>query len=263
MRSVGRVALGALVMCWVLYAQDAAPTVDSQSKTSYCEVTPNSLGPPQVQRGRVVHRVKPKYPKEARRAKLEGTVRLRATIAKDGTVRDLSVLSGDPILADAALEAVKQWRYEPFLVNGAAAEVATEITVNFALAGHGNVELSQPAVSPKSESASTVAPTGVSPDVPYPIYAVAGDVKAPKPVYAPNPSYTESALRAKKQGSIALAIVITPEGDVQNVEVCKHLEPSLDQRAVETVSRWKFDPATKEGKPVGVHVTVDVSFSTR
>lgn len=242
------VAVAVLVMGGALHSQDAAPALNSPSKTSYCGTS------------RLVRRVTPMYPEEARRAKREGVVSLGVTIAEDGTVKDVNVRAGDPLLADAAVEAVKLWRYKPFVVQGTAVEVPTVITVTFALQGNGQVSLSEQAGDPGSATALAAPPASVNSTEPYPIYAVGGEVKPPKRAYTPEPSYTESARRAKKQGTVALAIVITPEGEVHDVEVCKNLEPSLDQEAVETVRRWKFEPATKDGKPVAVHVNVEVSF---
>ena len=79
----------------------------------------------------LVHRVEPVYPRMAVLAGLQGEVRLHAIIARDGTIQSLSVTTGQPILAQAALEAVRQWRYRPYLLNGRAVEVETFITVNF------------------------------------------------------------------------------------------------------------------------------------
>jgi periplasmic protein TonB len=81
----------------------------------------------------LIHDVPPTYPAEAGRSRIEGTVVLRAVIGKDGTVQDVRVESGLPILAQAAIEAVKQWRYKPYLLNGEAVEVESRITINFAL----------------------------------------------------------------------------------------------------------------------------------
>ena len=72
----------------------------------------------------LVYDVAPKYPPEAGRARIEGTVVLLAVIGKDGTVEDVSVVKGLPVLAQAAIEAVKQWRYRPYLLNGAPVEIA-------------------------------------------------------------------------------------------------------------------------------------------
>jgi periplasmic protein TonB len=87
-----------------------------------------------VMEGALVHRVDPLYPGIARAIHLSGTVRLEAIIGTDGEVQNLEVLNGNPILARAAIEAVRQWRYRPALLNGAPVEVETYITVNFVLA---------------------------------------------------------------------------------------------------------------------------------
>jgi protein TonB len=81
----------------------------------------------------LIHDVPPKYPPEAGRARIEGTVVLMAVIGKDGSVQDMRVESGLPILAQAAMDAVKQWRYKPYLLNGEPVEVDSRITINFTL----------------------------------------------------------------------------------------------------------------------------------
>lgn len=81
----------------------------------------------------LIHDVAPTYPPEAGRARIEGTVVLLAVIAKDGTVQDVRVQSGLPVLAQAAINAVKQWRYKPYILNGEPIEVASQITINFTL----------------------------------------------------------------------------------------------------------------------------------
>lgn len=86
-----------------------------------------------VSAAHLIHKVAPEYPKKARKKRVEGAVRLHAIIRKDGTVRDLTVISGDPLLTDAALKAVRQWRYEPMRINGEPVEVDTTIDVFFNL----------------------------------------------------------------------------------------------------------------------------------
>lgn len=86
-----------------------------------------------VQNARLTHRVLPVYPLEAVEQFVSGTVRLQAIIAVDGRVRDLQLLSGHPMLAPAAMEAVAQWRYRPTRLNGREVEVVTVIDVNFNL----------------------------------------------------------------------------------------------------------------------------------
>jgi protein TonB len=81
----------------------------------------------------LIHKVQPEYPALARNIHLAGTVYLRAVIGTDGTVRQLEVISGHPILANSALQAVRQWRYQPTRLDGEPVEVETFITVNFVL----------------------------------------------------------------------------------------------------------------------------------
>ncbi len=86
--------------------------------------------------GSLLYRVQPIYPPLARTARIQGPVVLFAVISKSGNIDNLRVLSGHPMLAPAAIEAVSQWRYRPYILNGEPIEVETQITVNFTLAGN-------------------------------------------------------------------------------------------------------------------------------
>ncbi len=86
-----------------------------------------------VTAARLQNKVSPVYPALARQTRISGTVRLHAIIAKDGTVQQLEVLSGHPLLVQAALDAVRQWRYQPTLLNGEPVEVDTTVDVIFSL----------------------------------------------------------------------------------------------------------------------------------
>jgi periplasmic protein TonB len=88
-----------------------------------------------VAEANLIRDVAPQYPPEAGRARLEGMVVLMAVIDQDGSVKDVRVESGLPILAQAAIDAVKQWRYKPYLVDGEPVEVDSRITINFTLSG--------------------------------------------------------------------------------------------------------------------------------
>jgi protein TonB len=88
---------------------------------------------PGVSKGLLIHRIEPTYPPVARQARIQGVVVLIAVIDKDGNIQNLQVVSGHPMLAPAAIEAVKQWRYKPFLLDGQPLEVETTVTVTFQL----------------------------------------------------------------------------------------------------------------------------------
>lgn len=87
-----------------------------------------------VQAAHLVNRVQPVYPPLARQTRISGTVKLHAIIGKNGAVEQLQVVSGHPLLVQSALDAVRQWRYQPTLLNGEPVEVDTEIDVIFSLA---------------------------------------------------------------------------------------------------------------------------------
>jgi protein TonB len=96
---------------------------------------PHPLRTSQMMEGNLIHRVQPAYPALARQARVQGAVVLSAVIGRDGLIQNLRVLTGHPMLSKAALEAVSQWRYRPYLLNGDPVEVETRVTVNFVLAG--------------------------------------------------------------------------------------------------------------------------------
>jgi protein TonB len=86
-----------------------------------------------VQSAKLVFGPRPAYPPLARAARAQGTVKIQAIIGRDGAIKDLQVISGPPLLIAVAIEAVRQWRYLPTLLNGDAVEVVTDIDVNFTI----------------------------------------------------------------------------------------------------------------------------------
>ncbi len=104
------------------------PAVETQKPPS----APIPMGG-DVQMAKLVRKVIPEYPAIARSSRISGVVRLIGTIGKDGTIRDLQLVSGHPMLAHAAMEAVRQWIYKPTLLNGIPVEVIAPIEVRFTL----------------------------------------------------------------------------------------------------------------------------------
>jgi protein TonB len=86
-----------------------------------------------VQQAKLLAQPRPAYPPLAKQARISGTVRFTAIIGRDGTIQNLTLLGGHPLLVQSATEAVKQWRYQPTLLNGEPVEVVTQIDVNFTL----------------------------------------------------------------------------------------------------------------------------------
>lgn len=109
---------------------DSIPIVIPAHPTVVKPLVVSNLG-----EGSLLRRVQPIYPSIARQARVQGAVELRAIISKAGTIENLVVVRGHPMLVTAAVEAVRQWRYRPYLLNNEPIEVETEITVNFVLSG--------------------------------------------------------------------------------------------------------------------------------
>jgi len=113
-----------------LFVGDSRPILPAMRPAS--TVAPLRIS--HMSEGNLIRKVQPTYPGLARSARIQGAVLLQAIISKDGSIENLRLLSGHPMLAPAAIEAVKQWRYRPYILNNEPVEVETQITVNFSLA---------------------------------------------------------------------------------------------------------------------------------
>jgi TonB family protein len=214
-----------------------------------------------VQDQMVLEKVPPKYPPLAKQAGISGTVRLTALIGKEGFVKTLTLVSGHPLLAGAAKEAVQQWRYKPTLLNGEPVEVVTQIDVNFTLADGpppGGIAGGVP--GGVGIGIGGGAPGGLSGGVSGGVYRIGGDVSAPIPVSRVEPEYSVEARDAKFQGTVLLKVVIDPDGRPSEIRVVRPLGMGLDQKAIEAVSKWRFKPGMKEGQPVPVEAAIEINF---
>jgi TonB family protein len=223
------------------------------SAAKCCAHTPKIVVAP-----RLISVVIPSYPKEARKKRIEGPVVLNAVVALDGTLSDINVVSGNPILADAALEAVRQWRYQPSKVNGEPVEAQHQITVTF----------------DRDQRTAYLGPDDLSPDVPLEPPAdiqqriLAGEflsggskeVTRPRTIYAPDPDYPEAARRIKYQGSCVLGLIVGADGKPISVWITRPAGEGLDEKSIEAVKQWRFQPATKDGEPVAVLLNVETTF---
>jgi periplasmic protein TonB len=92
------------------------------------------------------------------------------------------------------------------------------------------------------------------------VYKVGGGIGAPRPVSTPDPEYSEEARKAKYQGVVVLWLIVDQNGNPKQIKVERPLGMGLDQKAIEAVRKWKFEPATKDGQPVAVQINVEVNF---
>ena len=92
------------------------------------------------------------------------------------------------------------------------------------------------------------------------VFRVGGGVSAPRAIYTPDPQYSEEARKAKYQGVVVLWLIVDPNGAPRDIKVARSLGMGLDQKAIEAVRNWKFEPAQKDGHPVAVQINVEVTF---
>ena len=214
-----------------------------------------------VMAGACVSCPEPPYPPDAKAAHLQGTVVMHAVIAKDGTVRDLNLISGQPMLQQAAQEAVRTWRYKPYMLGPDPTEVDTTITVNFSMTGTHPV----PTCDPNKEDCGLYtytygAPAPQASSAPGNVKHIGGGVLPPVVIYMVKPEYIEEARAAKFSGNVLVSLIVDEKGMPTQVHVVRAAGMGLDEKAVEAVKQYKFKPATENGVPVSVDLNIEVNF---
>ena len=147
-----------------------------------------------------------------------------------------------------------------FVSVGLLVSVAAGRQTSVASEGHSSRQSSNS--EPLSAPCQPQEPTATTPfDVcKYWSFALDPGVHAPRALSAPDPVYSETARKAKISGTVVVALAINEKGGVDAVKVVRHLEPGLDQNAVDAGKQWRFTPATKNGKPVAVQIDVEMTF---
>jgi TonB family protein len=196
-----------------------------------------------VMAGQVLTRVNPIYPAEAKANHVEGPIILHAIISKTGEVRYLNVVSGPAELRTSAIDAIRQWTYRPYLLNGEPTEVETTITVNY------KFEDPRDSQSPNDEYASGVVPKKIG-----------GGVSAPVLIYTVPPEYSEQAKKEKVGGTVLVNFWVDEQGRTKHVRVLRGVGDGLDEKALEAVKQYKFSPAMEGGKPVLVELKTEINF---
>lgn len=189
----------------------------------------------------------PKYPKDARKSDVQGDVVLVLTVDTEGNVTNASVVTGDPKLSQAATGAARKWKYVPYDVNGRPVVVRTKVVVRFSSSPTKSNNVSVAFEMP------TVSPIG-------PVFSAGKGIMPPKVVSSPSPTYSKEALDHKYQGHCDLALVVGADGKPYDIEIVRPLGEGLDQKAIEAVRNWRFEPGRKDGTPVAVRIRVEVAF---
>jgi TonB family protein len=191
---------------------------------------------------KLVKQVNPVYPAEARKAGVEGVVILEAKADEQGNVVDARILRSVAPLDQAAIEAVKQWKYEPMILDGKARKVLFTVTVRFTLEDGGKARMLE------KFAAGAVKAEGA--------------IEPPKLVKETKPVYPEAARAAGVQGVVILSVRADETGKVIDTMVLRSI-PLLDQAAIDAVKQWVYEPMIKDGKAVSVVFTVTVRFQLK
>lgn len=182
----------------------------------------------------------PVYPTAAKKAKLSGTVILKAVIGKDGKIKSLSVASStSPMFDEAALKAVRKWTYKPYLLNGDPTEVETNITINFSL----DVD---PTPTPTPSPNPTAEPTASNARQ-YTFAINAVDPKMP-------------AEAGKFSGSVEVSMIVGKDGVPADVAIKRGVSADYDQSALEAVKGVRFQPTLRDGVPVDTPMDIYVTM---
>jgi TonB family protein len=189
---------------------------------------PVRVGGP-VKAPKQVSRVSPEYPAAALSSRVQGVVLLEATIGIDGKISDVRVTRSIPMLDSAAADAVRQWVYEPTVVNGVRVPVIITVAVEFKLTA------------------------------PQPI-RVGGEIKPPIQTKRVTPPYPSEAQAAGVQGIVIMEVTIDADGKVTDVRVLRSI-PLLDQAAIDAVRQFEYTPTIVNGVAVPVLMTVTVNFT--
>jgi len=263
------------------------PAVGAQTATTYtipAEGPVRAIG--EIKPPRLIKQVDPVYPEIARQARVEGVVILEVETDIYGRVRNTRVLRSIPLLDKAAIDAVRQWVYEPLIIGGKPRGGIFTVTVRFLLDGKGKAagvvmggvvggvgggveggvkgEV-QGGVSGvlggvvggmmTDEEAKKLAAEG---EKLGPVRAL-GNIKPPTRIKAVDPIYPKEAREAGIEGIVILEAETDVYGRVKNTKILRSV-PELDQAAIDAVKQWVYAPFVLEGKPRGVIFTVTVSF---
>ncbi len=221
--------------------------------------------PPESVQNLLLRRVVPTYPPLARQARIQGAVVLNITISKSGEVRDVELVSGHPILAPAAIEAIKQWRYRPYERDGQPVEIETTVQINFSLPEYlqpaGVVGDGPPGSSPMQSIAGQVHLCKESPADSLPKRVrVSQGVMQGLIISKQAPSYPEQARNQHIEGTVLLAMEIGKDGAVCDVALISG-HPLLADSAIDAARQWKYRPYLLNGMPIEVETQAQVNFT--
>ncbi|MCX6556443.1 MAG: energy transducer TonB [Candidatus Aminicenantes bacterium] len=188
------------------------------------------------QKPRKIKEIKPVYPQNALMNRIQSVVTLNVETDANGQVQLAEVISGHPLFNDAAIRAVRQWVYEPYIVNGVAKAVAFTVTVTFKLNDDAEAKNDNNALTRLRSS------------------------QRPRLIKKVLPVYPTAALEKKIEGIVILEATINEKGIVTDARLIKSPDPLLTDAALNAVKQWVYEPYIMDGKAEPLIFTVTVTF---
>jgi TonB family protein len=228
--------------------------ISEQEQEEFAKGAVRAVG--EIKPPKLIKEVEPVYPEAARKSGIEGVVILEVKTDEDGNVVDAKTLRSIPALDQAAIAAVKQWKYEPLVIKGNPVGVLFTITVRFQLKGEEQK---------KSEEVGTSTGAINLKDLEYfakGAVMVGDQIKPPRLLTSVSPVYPENARVSRIEGVVILAARTDEKGQVIDVKILTSI-PSLDKAAIDAVRQWKYEPLLINGKPTPVVFTVTVRFQLK
>ncbi len=232
--------------------QSAQPASETNKKAPADQAIPSSSE--NSTKLEAIKTVKAPYPYEAREKQLQGQVWVKILVSETGDVESAEIISGDPVFADAAVKAVKQWKFKPFLKNGQPVKVSTKLPFNFAFSENVHVEKLPPA----AENAPAISNPPASSEAPERVRISQG-VTQGLLLYKVAPVYPAEARHAHVQGTVLLQAIISTGGRIRDLKLIsgpKELAPA----AIGAVQQWTYRPYLLMGNPVEVETQIQVNF---
>jgi TonB family protein len=283
MRSFSVAIILALSLCSLLAGLLTPAQVDQTKAPADRELRRIQNIAPEEMWNRVTACAFPRYPALAIDSHITGTVDIGLGVSPEGDVgKNSRVLDGPPLLVQSAMDAMRQWKFRPNIIQGEVTWSRVRALVRFNSDGTTAVDLApailadtfgdpgtpksvaawfpRPASSPACKPANEpVAQTPMLVDGAYVVGV--GGIGIPKCIACPDPSYSDQARSAKVSGIVVLHLIVTAEGQASNIQVKRSLGYGLDEQAIAAVGNWRFEPAVgPEDKPVPVWTDIEVNF---
>jgi TonB family protein len=277
-------ALLAFILSTLVWAQSGSPSAqssDSKSQTTQLprppqdsdkKPMPDQTSPAPLADSTKLEPIKTQratYPFEAQKQKIQGEVVVKILVSETGDVESAEVISGDPILGKSAVDAVKKWKFKPFIKNGKPVKVSAKLPVDFAFSDkimEKGTSADGGATSEFKEAQGVVwaltDPSDPSAWPPQRVQKIAGEVSRGLLIRQVAPVYPDDALRARIEGVVILAATINKDGIISELRLIsgpKKLAPA----AIGAVQQWRYRPYLLNGSPVEVQTEIRVNFHLR